>query len=214
MASTPANKTILFSKIDLSDGFWRMIVQKDQRWNFCYGMPDLSGTKLRIVVPSALQMGWKEPPPYLCAATEYGRDLIQWLVDTNAQFLPHPFKQFLLPANLQTTGDGSSMQIEKSLANDAITVDQGDHTIHDEGAYIIKVYVDDYILGVIKDINCTLVGCVARAALFGIHSIFPLPHITGHTGGKDSITEKKLAKGDARFLEDKIILGFLFNGRN
>jgi hypothetical protein len=26
MASTPANKTILFSKIDFSDGFWRMIV--------------------------------------------------------------------------------------------------------------------------------------------------------------------------------------------
>jgi hypothetical protein len=214
MASTPPNKTILFSKIDLSDGFWRMIVDRDQRWNFCYVMPDPPGSRIRIVVPSALQMGWKESPPYFCAATETGRDLIQWLVDTNAQFPPHPFEQFLLPADLQTTGDGSSKQKETRLDETATNMAEGDETIDNEGAYVIKVYVDDYILGVIEDINRTLVRRVARAALYGIHSIFPPPHITGHTGGKDSISEKKLAKEDARFLGDKIILGFLFNGLN
>jgi hypothetical protein len=77
--------------------------------------------------------------------------------------------------------------------------------------YVIKVYVDDYILGVIKDGNRTLVQRVVRAALYGIHSIFPPPRITGHEGGKDPILEKKLAKGDVKFQEGKIILGFLFN---
>jgi hypothetical protein len=48
MASTPANKAILFSKIDLSDGFWRMIVDRDKRWNFCYIMPDPPGSRVRI----------------------------------------------------------------------------------------------------------------------------------------------------------------------
>jgi hypothetical protein len=69
MASTPANKTILFSKIDFSDGFWRMIVDWDQHWNLCYVMPDPPGSRVRIVVPSALQMRWKESPPYFSAAT-------------------------------------------------------------------------------------------------------------------------------------------------
>jgi hypothetical protein len=72
MARTPTNKAILFSKIDLSDGFWRMIVDRDQRWNFCYVTPDPPGSRVRIVVPSALQMGWKESPWYFCAATETG----------------------------------------------------------------------------------------------------------------------------------------------
>jgi hypothetical protein len=60
MATTPADKTILFSKIDLSDGFWRMIVDRYHRWNFCYVMPDPPGSQVCIVVLSALQMGWKE----------------------------------------------------------------------------------------------------------------------------------------------------------
>jgi hypothetical protein len=59
MASTPSNKAILFSKIDLSDGFWPMLVDRDQRWNFCYVMPDPPGSRVRIVVPSALQWDGK-----------------------------------------------------------------------------------------------------------------------------------------------------------
>jgi hypothetical protein len=81
-----------------------------------------------------------------------------------------------------------------------------------DGEYDIKVYVDDYILGVLEDRNLTLVKRVAGAALYGIHSVFPPPRITGHEGGKDPISEKKLSKGDAKFQEGKIILGFLFNG--
>jgi hypothetical protein len=44
MADTPADEVIGFSKIDLSDGFWRMIVEEDQKWNFCYVMPDPPGS--------------------------------------------------------------------------------------------------------------------------------------------------------------------------
>jgi hypothetical protein len=54
---------------------------------------------------------------------------------------------------------------------------------------------------------------VARAALHGIHSIFPNPEITQHLGGRDSISVKKLEKGDGKFLTQKIVLGFLFDGQ-
>jgi hypothetical protein len=51
MADTPANKVIGFSKIDLSHGFGRMIVEEDQKRNFCYAMLDPPGAPRRIVVP-------------------------------------------------------------------------------------------------------------------------------------------------------------------
>jgi hypothetical protein len=35
--------------------------------------------------------------------------------------------------------------------------------------------------------------------LDGIHGIFPSPEVLQHEGGKDSILEKKLEKGDARW---------------
>eukprot|EP00957_Ditylum_brightwellii_P017829 1342560-Ditylum_brightwellii.AAC.1 len=62
MAESPTKWPIYFSKIDLSNGYWRMFVPEDQRWNFCYIMPDPPGHPIRIVVPSALQMGWRELP--------------------------------------------------------------------------------------------------------------------------------------------------------
>ena len=57
LLEAPAATPVLFSKIDLLDGFWRMKVPEDQKWNFSYVMPDKEGERTRIVVPSALQMG-------------------------------------------------------------------------------------------------------------------------------------------------------------
>jgi hypothetical protein len=70
-------KVVMLSKISLSDGFWQMLVDKGQKWNFAYLMPDPPGHPTQIVVPLALQMGWAKSPPYFCAATEMGRDIIQ-----------------------------------------------------------------------------------------------------------------------------------------
>jgi hypothetical protein len=62
MALSPQDQEIGLSKVDLSDGFWRLLVEPAQKWNFCYVMPDPPGSRVRIVVPSALQMGWAESP--------------------------------------------------------------------------------------------------------------------------------------------------------
>jgi hypothetical protein len=39
-----AGEVVMLAKIDLSDGFWRMLVQEDQQWNFAYVMPDPAGS--------------------------------------------------------------------------------------------------------------------------------------------------------------------------
>jgi hypothetical protein len=53
---------------------------------------------------------------------------------------------------------------------------------------------------------------VARANLHSIHGIFPSPEVLHHRGGKDSISEKKLAKGDAQWKPTKVLLGIQMMG--
>ena len=60
------NKPFKFAKVDIKDGFWRMVVSSENAWNFCYTIPrdedDNNILNTKIVVPTALQMGWKESP--------------------------------------------------------------------------------------------------------------------------------------------------------
>ena len=45
LLETPTATPVLFSKINLSDGFWRMKVTEDQKWNFSYVMLDKEGER-------------------------------------------------------------------------------------------------------------------------------------------------------------------------
>jgi hypothetical protein len=75
------------------------------------------------------------------------------------------------------------------------------------------VFVDDFILAAVENESGTMLIHAARAALHSIHGVFPPPNVSGHKGGKDPVSEKKLAKGDARWAASKEILGFLLNGK-
>ena len=56
MALTLEDQEICLSKVDLSDRFWRLLIEPAKKWNFCYVMPDPPRAQTRIVVPSVLQM--------------------------------------------------------------------------------------------------------------------------------------------------------------
>jgi hypothetical protein len=182
MANTSEGQEILLSKVDLLDGFWRIVVQEDARWNFCYVMPDPPGAPICIVVPSALQMGWMESPQYFCAATETGRDFIQWLIDQKIDCPPHPLEKLMLPSDLVGTTNDAPTDLVNGKSNPGKTGDEKDAN---DGSYTVNVYVDDYILAVVEDKNRTLLRRVARSTLYSIHSIFPPPEVTKHKGSKD-----------------------------
>jgi hypothetical protein len=80
------NQPFVFSKCDIKDGFWRMVVNHHDAWNFCYVLPSTTKKSnidnVQIVVPHSLQMGWCESPPFFCAATETARDIIEKMFKT------------------------------------------------------------------------------------------------------------------------------------
>ena len=67
-AEADNNAVILMAKWDIQDSFWRLNCREGEEWNFCYVWPQKLGEPRRLVVPTSLQMGWVESPPYFCAA--------------------------------------------------------------------------------------------------------------------------------------------------
>ena len=192
MAAVPWEETIMFAKIDLSDGFWRMLVAEEDKWNFAYALPGTVGESLKLVIPHALQMGWTESPGYFSAATETGRDIMQALIDAGTECPSHVMEVFMTP----------STPPRRQTSPDV-----------DRNWQMTAVFVDDYILAAVEDRTGTRLLRISRAALHTIHGLFPSPERSGHLNGKDPISQKKLEASDAQWAHTKEILGFVFDGK-
>jgi hypothetical protein len=188
MQDTPAGLHILFCKLDISDGFWRLIVQAVDSFNFAYVLPQCEGEPVRIVVPSAVQMGWVESPPLFCAITESAQDITQHLVDTKVNFPPHPFEAKM---NIQHVPLRARAEVPSKL---------------------LHVYVDDFWYASMESKDGCHIPRICCASLHGIHSYFPQPEVTGHVDGKEPISNPKLDKGNGNFTSNKEMIGFLFDG--
>ena len=77
---------------------------------------------------------------------------------------------------------------------------------------LVRVFVDDFTNGIAgppdRPNKAKEKLWFARAILHAIHSIFPPPDVLNHEGGKDSVSEKKLKKGDACFKLEETLIGF------
>ncbi len=188
MHDTPPGLHILFSKLDISDGFWWLIVRLADSFNFAYVLPQPEGKLIRIVVPPAVQMGWVESPPLFCMVTESARDLTQHLVE----------HQVLLPHHELEEQIKIQLVPPRARATTPLT--------------LLQVYVDNFCHAMTKSKDGTHILMVHWASIHGIHSFFPQPDITGHSDGKEPILAKKLAQGDGNFSSSKEMIGFTFDG--
>eukprot|EP00978_Attheya_sp_CCMP212_P021268 scaffold61955_cov34-Attheya_sp.AAC.1 len=167
---------ILFVKLDIKDGYWRMVVAKGEEWQFAYVLPKRKGdTDHHFVVPNSLQMGWAESPPFFCAASETARDIADTLADAPVGTAkPHPLEEYMLPPDKWP-----------------------DTYVEDHGRKYMRVfedYVDDFI-AMAQTTDRNELQHLSRCLLHAVHSIFPPPEVTGHSG-EESISMKKLLQGD------------------
>jgi len=185
---------IMMSKLDIKDGFWRMVCEAGQEWNFAYILPNKPGEPIEIVVPSALQMGWALSPPFFCAASETARDVAQTYVAEEIGALPeHPLENMMMPEDMRLP-----------------TLDKASGRAAEAFVQLLEVFVDDFIQLVQSKDPSVLRHC-SRAILHGIHSTFPPPAITGHSG-EEPISMKKLAEGEGLWETRKEILGWIIDG--
>ena len=55
---------IFMAKWDIKDSFWRLDAEDGAEWIFTYVLPQHPGQPCYLVVPTSLQMGWVESPPF------------------------------------------------------------------------------------------------------------------------------------------------------
>ena len=202
MATTPIDSIpFLFAKLDIKDGFWRMVVPENDEYNFAYVLPQLPGEEgndPQIVIPSSLQMGWKHSPPFFCAASETGRDVGEHLLHQPIGSLPpHPFEPHMLESMDRTLLRDSTEHPETWIDADLPAYTDKLRTLLDTHGsdffQLLEVYVDDFI-GVLHSDDLEVLRHATRAMLHGIHSVFP-PPATG-LPDDDPISFKKLLAGD------------------
>ena len=71
------------AKYDIKDSFWRLDCQEGEKYNFAYVLQETPDQPTKLVVPSSLQMGWVESPPYFCTASKTSQDVA-------TQYIEHP----------------------------------------------------------------------------------------------------------------------------
>ncbi len=244
------NLPFYFAKLDVKDGFWRMAVNDEDAWNFCYVLPSLNDTKdideIEIVVPNSLQMGWSESPPYFCAASETARDVIEILLPSMQDLPPHKLENLMMKNILERNDDDSNMSISSSSDDDDMSISSSEpdaefksddmtETSTSESTRhanitkqlpfidaetvaniptpylnLFEVFVDDFIAAT-NNSSATHLRNIARTMLHAIHSVFPPPEVTGHPGG-DSISVKKILKGEGQWNTEQELLGWIIDG--
>ena len=66
---------IFMAKWDIKDGFWCICCKEGAKCHFTYVLPQQTRATIKPVVPTSLQMGWVEFPPYFCGAPETAHDI-------------------------------------------------------------------------------------------------------------------------------------------
>ena len=136
-----------------------------------------------------MQMGWVESPPYFCAASETARDVAADYAETPVGTLPaHKFQPLTEtdPA-FQALPEGSEVDVPWS--------------------YVIEVYVDDYLAIAIPACKAHL-RHLSTSVMTGVHDVF----VPGEDPAEDSISVKKLERGEGVWALKKDLLGFEFDG--
>ena len=124
-----------------------------------------------MVVTTLLQMGWIEPPPYLCTVSETGRDVAEQYIETPVGSLAeHKF-------------------VELAEVNSEIAELKNKDTSKEPFNYMVEVYMDDYIVLAITRIQDKL-RHISNAIMTGIHDVFP----QDKDDKEDAISLKKILK--------------------
>ena len=92
LLADPALGKLYLSKLDISDGFYRVNLNVEDILKLAVVFPTRPGETPLVAFPLVLPMGWKNSPPVFCAVTETAADLANTAITSQIQPLDHPLE--------------------------------------------------------------------------------------------------------------------------
>lgn len=208
--ANPKFGPVYMSKVDISDGFYRIWLQATEAPALAVTLPQAAGEPPLVAIPLVLPMGWVESPPAFCSATETIADL------GNSRMARHHWP----PHRLEKIADTLPADAPPPLAllppptPQAVVVPlppPPDHTskpLHRPVSYM-DVYVDDFLS--LCQGNKRRRRMVTRTILHTIDDVFAPLDLSRTTVHQEPASIKKLLKGDAAWTVAKVMLGWLID---
>ncbi|VEU33676.1 unnamed protein product [Pseudo-nitzschia multistriata] len=197
---------VYMSKIDLSDGFYRLWVKPEDTICLAVLFPTREGEEPLIGVPLTNPMGWCSSPPNFSACTETVADLANSLLAEQGGLLrmrgrPHRLDEISESAGEAAEGEEHSLQAKLPSARTT--------TPAKAPVRYWDIYVDDFC-GLVQGNKWTR-RAVKRALLHSLDRVFRPLDKEDTPYRQEPASLKKLKKGDATWATSKIILGWLLN---
>ena len=195
----PSHGPVHLIKVDLSDGFYRVLVRAQDIVKLGVAIPSLPGEEHLIAFPLALPMGWTESPPYFCMITESITD------DANADLqrgvLP-------LPHRLDTVAD-TPIATPQSCRLPDLEIERNPLLPGNRPLRAFDVFVDDFI-GLAQGTPPQLRD--TRRILFqAIDKVLRPLDSHDPPSRQDAVSLKKLRQGDGAWATVKTVLGWVID---
>ncbi|VEU39857.1 unnamed protein product, partial [Pseudo-nitzschia multistriata] len=196
---------VYLSKIDLSDGFYRLWVKPEDTLSLAVLFPKREGEQPLVGIPLTNPMGWCSSPPNFSACTETVADLANGILlkvglgkmrrfphrlDEISETPPEEAETILQPQPAETPVREASFPARKPLC-------------------YWDIYVDDFC-GLVQGNQWTR-RAVKRALLHSLDKVFRPLDKQDTPYRQEPASIKKLKKGDATWTTSKVILGWLID---
>lgn len=207
LLSDPSFGPVYLSKIDISDGFYRIQLSARDVPKLAVLLPQAPGEEPMVAFPMVLPMGWVNSPPYFSAATETAADLMNRRLQRNHDEPPHRLEDIAI--HPEPTSD----PVPPIAAPTPITLTVPATTPHEphykRPMKYADIYVDDFIAAVQG--SATTRRNAMRTLLHVLDSVFRPLSPSDNPNRQEPASVKKLRKGDGNWSTRKTVLGWVID---
>ena len=210
----PADGPVYLSKLDLSDGFYRVPLRDSDIPMLGVAFPIAPGEPPLVAFPLVLPMGWTESPPYFCSVTETIADLANALTHSTWSPPPHPLEvaaATYLGPDTATTLTAPVPPSSRFPVHRPVPVPSGPRPRRRRRPLrYADVFVDDEIL--VAQGSPASLNTFRRKLLHLTDRVFrPNDAADDSSIWREPISLTKLDKGDACWATRKVVLGWLID---
>ena len=208
IAANPRFGPVYLSKLDISDGFYRIWLLAKDTLKLGVLFPKEEGVPDLVAFPLALPMGWVNSPPLFCAATETVADLANASLPQASQARSHRLEDV---ADTLPQPDNISPPTTVQATPTVVPLPPPrTHTKHDKAPLeYIDVYVDDFIS--LVQGSPLRRKQVQRVLLHTLDTVFRELEPGDNPHRQEPASVKKFKKGDGAWMTRKLVLGWLID---